>query len=80
MPLQDDRNFFPPYNAVPVIRIETLQKFPELKETLELLYNTIDSTSMQQLNYAVDGKGQSPAKVANDFLKSAGLLGNKTTQ
>jgi osmoprotectant transport system substrate-binding protein len=44
------------------------------------LYNKIDNTTMQRLNYSVDGKGQSPAKVANDFLKSAGLLENKAVQ
>ncbi|MBU1054825.1 MAG: ABC transporter permease subunit [Proteobacteria bacterium] len=75
-PLQDDKIFFPPYNAVPVVRMETLKKYPELKETLLLLYNKIDDTTMQRLNYAADGKGQSPSKVANDFLKSAGLLNN----
>lgn len=53
---------------------EYRDRFPELKDTLILLSNKIDNTAMQRLNYAADGKGHSPARVANDFLRSAGLL------
>ena len=73
-PLEDDRNFFPPYYAAPVIRVETVQKHPELGSVLSLLGGLIDDATMQRLNFEVDGKAQSPADVAKGFLRSKGLI------
>jgi len=72
--LKDDKNFFPPYYAVPVIRAETLKKYPELKEILLLLENKISDETMRDLNYRVDNDGEQPRKVAEDFLKSINLM------
>jgi len=71
--LKDDKNFFPPYYAVPVVRTETLQKYPELKGVLALLDGKITDDEMRAMNYKVDN-GADPLKVANDFLKSEKLI------
>jgi glycine betaine/choline ABC-type transport system substrate-binding protein len=72
--LQDDKHFFPPYYAAPVIRDEVLKKHPELKQVLNKLAGEIDEGEMQRLNYEVDQKQKRPKDVAMDFLKRKGLL------
>lgn len=74
MVLKDDKNFFPPYYAVPMIRQEVLDKHPELEKVLNSLAGVIDDTTMQELNYKVDKLQQDPAVVADDFLKEKGLI------
>lgn len=71
--LKDDMNFFPPYYAVPVIRAETLKKYPELKDVFQLLEGKITDEDMRTLNYKVDN-GDDPQKVADDFLRSKNLI------
>ncbi len=71
--LQDDKTIFPPYYAAPLVRNETLQQYPELENTLNLLAGTITDSIMTDLNYRVDYLKQSPEKVAKDFLVSKGL-------
>lgn len=71
--LKDDKNFFPPYYAVPVVRAETLKKYPELKDVLLLLEGKITDEDMRILNYKVDN-GEKPEKVADDFLRSIKLI------
>ncbi|MGH4140362.1 glycine betaine ABC transporter substrate-binding protein [Clostridium sp.] len=71
--LKDDKNFFPPYYAVPVIRAETLKKYPELKDILLLLENKISDDTMRDLNFRVDN-GEQSRTVAEDFLKSINLM------
>jgi len=73
-PLKDDRQFFPPYYAAPVIRGGILEDHPELVAVLCALEGLLDDASMQRLNFEVDGKKQSPAQVARGLLKSNGLL------
>ncbi|MGL5244476.1 MAG: glycine betaine ABC transporter substrate-binding protein, partial [Sarcina sp.] len=72
--LKDDKQFFPPYNAFPLIRQETLEKYPELKDTLNLLAGKINNKTMMELNYKVDQLGESPEEVAKDFLISENLI------
>lgn len=72
--LKDDKNFFPPYYAAPIIRNETLKNNPEFEEILNKLAGTIDDQAMQELNYKVDNEKQSIQKVAEDFLKEKGLV------
>jgi len=72
-PLEDDRNFFPPYYAAPIIREETVQNHPDVGNVLSLIEGLIDDGDMQRLNLEVDGKGQIPADVAKRFLTSKGL-------
>lgn len=73
-PLVDDRGFFPPYQAAPVVRSEVLQTHPELRQTLDLLAGRLDDATMQRLNFEVDEKKRRPRDVAKEFLASQGLL------
>ncbi len=67
-PLTDDRHFFPPYFAAPVIRAVALELHPELKKVLGLIAGKISNETMQRLNYQVDHEKHSPAEVAREFL------------
>jgi glycine betaine/choline ABC-type transport system substrate-binding protein/ABC-type proline/glycine betaine transport system permease subunit len=71
--LEDDKKFFPPYYAVPVIKAETLKKYPELKDVLLMLEGQVTDDNMRDLNFEVD-KGADPKKVAEDFLKLKKLI------
>ena len=73
-PLRDDRNFFPPYNAAPVVRREVLRVHPELRSVLGMLAGVLDDATMRRLNYDVDQNGKRPEAVAREFLIAAGLL------
>ena len=72
--LEDDRHFFPPYEAAPVVREEALKEHPELLAALEDLSNVLDDQKMLELNYQVDGKKRSPKAVVKEFLQKSGLL------
>ncbi|TCW36775.1 osmoprotectant transport system substrate-binding protein [Thermohydrogenium kirishiense] len=72
--LEDDKNFFPPYYAAPLVRDDTLKKYPELKVVLNKLAGQINDETMRELNYKVDKLGEDPRTVADDFLKSKGLI------
>lgn len=73
--LKDDKSFFPPYYAAPLIRSEVLKKYPEIEDVLNTLAWTISDKIMQELNYRVDKKEDSAFKVARDFLLEKGLIG-----
>jgi osmoprotectant transport system permease protein len=72
--LEDDRRFFPPYQAAPLVRSETLKTHPRLGEVLKTLAGRIDNPTMQRLNYRVDELGERAAEVAQDFLRRENLL------
>ena len=72
--LQDDRHYFPPYEAVPVIRAEALQQHPEVSAALANLAGRISDIEMQRLNYAVDGEHRDTQEVVREFLKSKHLI------
>ena len=74
LPLEDDRQFFPPYHAAPVARGELLEERPELREALSLLADRLDDGTMQRLNYEVDEEGRDAFDVARDFLVAQGLV------
>jgi glycine betaine/choline ABC-type transport system substrate-binding protein len=73
-PLRDDRRFFPPYDAAPVVRVEMLRKFPEIRQALAPLSGLLGDKTMQRLNYEVEGKKRSPGEVAREFLRSRELI------
>ncbi len=73
--LEDDRRYFPPYQAVPLARSATLARFPALAPAISRLAGRIDAATMRRLNHEVDGKGRDPAEVAREFLEAEGLLG-----
>ncbi len=72
--LADDKNFFPPYYAMPVVRADVLEKCPEIASILEELGNVLTNEVMTELNYKVDELHQTPAQVSQDFLKEYGLI------
>lgn len=71
--LKDDKAIFPPYYAAPLVRKETLEKYPELAPALNLLAGKINDSIMTELNYRVDYLKQLPEKTAQDFLVEKGL-------
>jgi len=72
--LVDDKKFFPPYQAAPVVRDDFLARHPEAGQALALLKGQIDNQTMRELNFEVDGLAKSPAEVVKTFLKSKGLI------
>lgn len=68
-PLNDDKGFFPPYFAAPVIRSEALKKHPKLVEVLNLLGGRIDDAAMQNMNYQVDEEKKEIKEVVKSFLE-----------
>jgi osmoprotectant transport system substrate-binding protein len=71
--LQDDRHYFPPYQAVAVVRGATLQRHPEMRAPLDALSGTIPDDEMRRMNYAVDGEQREPVAVAREFRRTHGL-------
>lgn len=71
--LQDDQHYFPPYEAVPVVRDETLRLHPEVREALQDLAGKISDAEMRDLNYAVDGQHRDAKEVVANFLRSKGF-------
>jgi osmoprotectant transport system permease protein len=66
--LEDDKKIFPPYFAAPIIKTKTLQKFPGLEKTLNMLTGHFNDAVMTDLNYRADYLHQTPEKIAKDFL------------
>jgi osmoprotectant transport system permease protein len=67
-PLEDNRHYFPPYDAVPVARAATLIRHPEVRRALTSLAGAISAGDMRAMNHAADAGRQDPAKVAREFL------------
>jgi osmoprotectant transport system permease protein len=67
--LEDDRRFFPPYQAVIFARRSTLARHPALSETLNRLNNALTTEEMRRLNYEVDGNKRDIKEVAREFIK-----------
>lgn len=66
--LEDDRRFFPPYDAVPVVRGDLARRRPAVRAALEALGGKVDVAAMRAMNDAVDAKGQAPRDVVAAFL------------
>ena len=66
--LEDNRRYFPPYDAVPVARASTLLRYPQMREALENLAGRISADDMREMNYAADARRENPADVARRFL------------
>lgn len=71
---EDDLAFFPKYDAAPVVRQETLKKFPELEKTLNALAGQISEEDMLNMNARVDLDQEKPEDVARAFLLEKGLI------
>lgn len=77
MVLDDDQQFFPPYEAAALVRGQTLKQFPEVGTTLALLTNALDAQTMRRLNYRLQEGGESIETVAQDALASLNLISSK---
>lgn len=73
--LEDDKAFFPPYYAMPVIRADALKECPEIDSLMEELGGYLTDEVMMNLNYKVDELQQTPEQVAREFLQSMELIG-----
>jgi osmoprotectant transport system permease protein len=71
--LADDREYFPPYDAVPVVRATTLLRYPDVDTALRALTGRISAEEMQRMNHQVDGLRRDPRDVAREFLDSSAL-------
>ncbi|WP_414546195.1 glycine betaine ABC transporter substrate-binding protein [Nostoc sp. CCY0012] len=72
--LQDDQKYFPPYEAAPIVRQETLTKYPQLKNAINQLTGKITANEMRQLNYLVEGELQEIKDVVREFRKSKNMF------
>jgi osmoprotectant transport system substrate-binding protein len=73
VPLQDDRHYFPPYDAVPIVRRAALEKFPQLRAVLAELAGKISAEDMRRLNRQVDADQRDVATVVREFRAARGL-------
>lgn len=71
--LADDRHYFPPYQAVPLVRGEALQRWPGIRAALDALAGKVTAGEMQQMNEEVDGEHRDPAEVVREFRARKGL-------
>jgi len=71
--LEDDRHYFPPYEAVALVRRAMFDKHPEAGAALGQLTRKISEDEMRRLNYAVDGEHRDPAEVVREFRKAKNL-------
>jgi osmoprotectant transport system substrate-binding protein len=71
--LEDDLHYFPPYEAVPLVRRTTLEKHPEVRDAIGVLAGKISVDEIREMNYAVDGEHRDPADVVREFRKAKGL-------
>jgi osmoprotectant transport system substrate-binding protein len=71
--LEDDRHYFPPYDAVPIVRQAALEQFPQLRAVLAELGGKITGADMRHLNYLVDAEQRDAAAVIRDFRQSHNL-------
>ncbi len=75
--LEDDRHYFPPYDAVPVVNTASLATHPGLADALAALDGRIDPAAMRRMNLAVDRDHRAPAEVARGFLADSGLASRR---
>jgi osmoprotectant transport system substrate-binding protein len=71
--LIDDKHYFPPYQAVPLVRDEALRRWPQIQSALDALAGKISAEDMRSMNEAVDGQHRDPAEVVREFRKRKGL-------
>jgi osmoprotectant transport system substrate-binding protein len=71
--LDDDRHYFPPYQAVPLVRDEALRRWPQIQLALNALAGRVTADDMRAMNEAVDGQHRDPAEVVRQFRQAHGL-------
>jgi osmoprotectant transport system substrate-binding protein len=71
--LQDDRHYFPPYQAVPLVRRDALRRWPQIQTALDALAGRVTADDMRAMNEAIDVEHRAPADVVREFRASKGL-------
>lgn len=71
--LRDDRHYFPPYQAVPMVRDEALRRWPQIGAALRALAGKITADDMSSMNEAVDGQHRDPAEVVREYRLRKGI-------
>jgi glycine betaine/choline ABC-type transport system substrate-binding protein len=66
--LADDRHYFPPYEAIYLVRQDTLARVPAIREVLDKLANSISTDDMRRLNYEIDGNRRDPKEVVREWI------------
>jgi glycine betaine/choline ABC-type transport system substrate-binding protein len=72
--LEDDRRYFPPYDAVPLVHTATLMRHPDIRRALASLAGRISERDMRALNRAVDVEGRGVPEVVREFLRRAPVV------
>jgi osmoprotectant transport system permease protein len=68
--LADDKNYFPPYQAVPIFNQATLKKYPELRTVIDRLAGLISTKEMQNMNYQVDNQSRPVEQIVHDLIQA----------
>jgi osmoprotectant transport system substrate-binding protein len=71
--LEDDRHYFPPYEAVPLMREDSLRRHPGIEVAMERLAGKVSDEDVREMNYAVDSEHKDVGEVVREFRKSKGL-------
>ena len=71
--LVDDKHYFPPYEAVPLVRTEALKRWPQMQVALDALAGKITADDMRGMNEQIDGLHRDPAVVVREFRGRKGL-------
>jgi osmoprotectant transport system substrate-binding protein len=71
--LQDDRHYFPPYQAVPLVREDAIRHWPQIATALHALAGKVTAEDMRDMNEAVDAQHRDPADVIREFRMKNGL-------
>jgi osmoprotectant transport system substrate-binding protein len=74
--LEDDRNFFPPYDASPVVSNEILREHPEIDDILQKLVGKFDNETIIELNYQADIEKKEPSTIAREYLEAHNYFEN----
>ena len=72
--LEDDKNLFPPYQGAPLMRSETLKKYPKLEQILNKLHNKVTGEEMRKMNFEVGVNGKKAKNVAREYLIKNGMI------
>jgi osmoprotectant transport system substrate-binding protein len=71
--LEDDRHYFPPYQAVPLVRDDALRRWPQIQSALDAVAGRITADDMRTMNEEIDGAHRDPAEVVSEFRRRKGL-------
>ena len=71
--LQDDKHYFPPYQAVPLVRDDAIKRWPQIQTALTSLAGKVSADDMRTMNQAVDGQHRDPAELVHEFRIRKGL-------